>query len=115
MIRRILASLGVGIEDSGDLIASIMIGLLGLVLFALIWASVSRGLFTEEREPSIRGIIYLASITAIIYVISLILGASLLTSQPQRSLDTLLAPIAQYYRDLWIMAELVIRAVGGAP
>ncbi len=115
MIRRILASLGVGIEDSGDLIASIMIGLLGLVLFALIWALVSRGLFTEEREPSIRGIIYLASITAIIYVISLILGASLLTSQPQRSLDTLLAPIAQYYRDLWIMAELVIRAVGGAP
>ncbi len=115
MIRGILAYLGMGIEDSGDLIASIMIGLLGFVLFALIWALVSRGLFTEEREPSTRGIIYLASITAIIYVLSLILGASLWNPQSQRSLDTLLAPIAQYYRDLWIMAELIIRAVGGAP
>ncbi|MEM4970501.1 MAG: hypothetical protein QXE01_04530 [Sulfolobales archaeon] len=115
MIREILASLGTEVGGSGDLMSSIMLTLFGLLLFALIWALVSRGLFTEEREPSIRGIIYLISIIAVIYILSLILGVSLWGSGSQKSLDTLLAPITQYYRDLWVLAELIIRAIGGAP
>jgi len=99
----------------GDLATSIAQGALGLALFALIWAIASRGLFTEEREPSARGIAYLAIAAVAIYALSAAIGYPTLGSTSQGGLDALLAPAFQYYRDLWVMAELLVRAMGGAP
>jgi len=99
----------------GDVAAGIAQGFMGIALFAIVWAIAYRGLFTEEREPSARGIAYMASAAAIIYAVSAGIGHPLIGSTPQGDLDAFLAPIARYYRDLWVMAELLIRAIGGAP
>jgi len=115
MFRGFLASLAPYPSESMDLVRSVLFSLVGIALFAIIWSIVSRGLFTEEREPGIKGVIYLVTIIALIYTLSMTLDMSPWSSQSQNSLDSFLAPVAQYYKDLWIMAELLIRAMGGAP
>jgi len=117
IVRAAVEKLGVWGGSPSDIGASIAQGGLGVALFAVVWAIASRGLFTEEREPGIRGIAYIASAAAAVYVLSVAAGYPLLGpgTLGSGSLDRFLAPVTQYYKDLWVMAELLIRAVGGAP
>ncbi|MEM2203145.1 MAG: hypothetical protein QXI22_02190 [Sulfolobales archaeon] len=97
-----------------DLYSRIALGAMGLALFLTIWSILSRSMFSEEREPTPRRIAVLALVIVSIYAISYLAGVSIgFPASP--SLDNMLSPLTAYYRDAWIVAELVVRAMGVAP
>jgi hypothetical protein len=97
-----------------DLYSRIALGVMGLALFLAIWSILSRSMFSEEREPTPRKIAVLALVIVSIYAVSYLAGVSIgFPASP--SLDNMLSPLTAYYRDAWIVAELVVRAMGVAP
>jgi len=97
-----------------DLYSRIALGVMGLALFLAIWSILSRSMFSEEREPTPRRIAVLVLVIISIYAVSYLAGISIgFPASP--SLDSMLSPLTAYYRDAWIVAELVIRAMGVAP
>ncbi|HWQ16322.1 MAG TPA: hypothetical protein VNL13_00625 [Sulfolobales archaeon] len=115
IVREALRIAGLVVQSGQeDLYSRIALGVIGLAMFLAIWSILSRSMFSEEREPTPRRIAVLVLIMISIYVISYLAGVSLgFPASP--SLDNMLSPLTAYYRDAWIVAELVVRAMGVAP
>lgn len=97
-----------------DLYLRMALWVIGILIFIAIWSIFSKSVFSEEREPTLRGIAILIITIASIYVASYIVNTS--PGFPgSSSLDDMLNPLVTYYRDAWIVAELVMRAIGAAP
>lgn len=110
-LREVLADLGIVVlESSWDIYGRIISGAIGLAIFIAVWSLLSRGFFNEERDPSLRGAIYLGVFILAIYVASLYIS-----SRSSAGFDGLLSPIVEYYRDIWVVLELIIRAIGASP
>jgi hypothetical protein len=111
ILREILAGLGLMVlESSWEMYGRIISGAIGLAIFIAIWSLLSRGFFSEERDPSLRGSIYLSVFIMVVYVASLYIS-----SRSSAGFDGVLSPIAEYYRDIWVVLELIIRAIGASP
>lgn len=111
ILREFLADLGIMVLDSSwDIYGRIISGAIGLAIFIAVWSLLSRGFFNEERDPSLRGAIYLSVFILVIYLSSLYIS-----SRSSAGFDGLLSPITEYYRDIWVVLELIIRAIGASP
>lgn len=115
IVREVLRIAGIVFQsEQPDLYSRAALWIIGLALFIAIWGALSRSIFSEEREPTPIGIVGLVIVIASVYAISYVAGVSL-GFPASSSLDRVLSPIATYYRDAWVVAELVVRAVGAAP
>lgn len=115
IVKEVLGIAGLAIQnEQTDLYSRAALWIIGLGLFIAIWGVLSRSIFSEEREPTLKGIAGLVIVIVCVYAVSYIAGISL-GFPASSSLDRVLSPLAAYYRDAWIVTELVIRAMGAAP
>ncbi len=115
IVREVLRIAGIAFQnEQEDLYSRAALWIIGLALFIAIWGVLSRSIFSEEREPTLKSIASLIIVIASLYIVSYAAGISL-GFPASSSLDRVLSPIATYYRDAWVVTELVVRAMGAAP
>lgn len=115
MVREILGKVFPSLQEGqADLLPRIAVFIIGVAMFIAIWSILSRSVFNEEREPTPGDMATLVLVIAGIYAISYLAGMP--PGFPASSgLDEMLGPIVAYYRDAWVVAELMARAMGVAP
>lgn len=114
IVAEVLRIAGLARNMQEDLYSRAALWAIGMIIFIVIWSILSRSIFSEEKEPTLRGTAILIITIVGIYTVSYIAGASL-GFPASSSLDAMLNPLIAYYRDAWIVAELVMRAIGAAP